>query len=480
MSFLDDERNSNENKETTNDVNDPVDNNQAIENTNETENDWNNQQKVEENHELKNNFSMGYERVEPESKNTTETFFMNDSKEEVNESQQRKRETKGSSLISKGHFFSGLVGVIIGALICYLVLNSVVQPSTNNAGQSNNNQTLNTTQVSYEVVTDNQEALDKALDTVVGITNYQTVNSFWGSNESLTQEAGSGSGVIYKIDNNLAYIVTNYHVINGATSLDVTLSNGTKKEATVVGSDVWTDLAVITIEADKDMKVIEFGNSSTLKIGEPVIAIGNPLGLDFYGSVTQGIISGLNRAVGVDVNSDGINDWNADVLQTDAAINPGNSGGALINMKGQLIGINSMKIATSSVEGIGFAIPVNEVSDVIQDLEQYGKVKRPYMGVSLLNVSDVSAYHQANTLKLPREVTTGVVLDTVEENSPAAKAGLQRFDVIVELDGQEVNDVLSLRKHLYTQKEIGQELKVKYYHNGELKETTVVLTDTMD
>lgn len=479
MSFLDDEKNLNEQKDESNVINEKSQEenelSQEVNHSNEKVNRMEESNNKEEGMEEKD-FSLTDESVESDREKDTV-----DNEKDLSYNKGRsKRELVKSPLVNKGHFFSGFIGVIVGALICYLVLGSFSHSNEANVSQSGSNQTLGANQVSYEVVTDNQEALDKALETVVGITNYQTVNSFWGSSESLTQEAGSGSGVIYKIDNNLAYIVTNYHVINGATSLDVTLSNGVKKEANVVGSDVWTDLAVITIEAENDMKVIEFGNSSTLKIGEPVIAIGNPLGLDFYGSVTQGIISGLNRAVGVDVNSDGINDWNADVLQTDAAINPGNSGGALINMKGQLIGINSMKIATSSVEGIGFAIPVNEVNDVIKDLEQYGKVKRPYMGVSLLNVSDVSAYHQANTLKLPREVTSGVVLDTVEENSPAAKAGLQRFDVIVELDGQEVSDVVSLRKHLYTEKEIGEELKVKYYHNGELKETTMVLTTSMD
>ena len=392
---------------------------------------------------------------------------------------QYKQSPSKESSSKRNTFLSGLIGVVVGAIITYLVLINFTGTETN-VSNNEENKTQAANQASYEIITDNQPAIDKALDTVVGITNYQTINSFWGSNDSLTQEAGSGSGVIYKIGNNLAYIITNHHVIDGATALDVTLNNGVKKEATLVGSDVWTDLAVITIEAEDNMKVAEFGDSSTLNIGEQVIAIGNPLGLDFYGSVTQGIVSGLNRAVPVDVNSDGVDDWNADVLQTDAAINPGNSGGALINMKGQLIGINSMKIATQEVEGIGFAIPINEASEVIKDLELYGEVKRPYMGVSLLNVSDVSAYHQANTLKLPREVTSGVILDTVEQGSPAANAGLKRFDVIVELDGQEINDVVDLRKHLYNEKEIDQEMKVKYYRDGKLQETTMVLTTPME
>ena len=192
------------------------------------------------------------------------------------------------------------------------------------------------------------DAVDKTGDAVVGITNIQETN-FWGSgpnsSNSGTAEAGTGSGVVYKKSGGKAYIVTNNHVIEGASELEVTLSDGTKLPAELIGSDPWTDLAVITVDGGKVKTVAEFGKSATLKPGEPVIAIGNPLGLQFSGSITQGIISGLERTIEVDINQDGQTDWNTQVIQTDAAINPGNSGGALVNMSGQVIGINSMKIA---------------------------------------------------------------------------------------------------------------------------------------
>src|SRR5690606_38956611 len=186
----------------------------------------------------------------------------------------------------------------------------------------------------------------------------------------------TGSGVIYKSEGDTAYVVTNHHVVDGASGIEVTLADGTKVEAQVVGSDIWTDLAVLEMSNNKVQDVVELGDSDALKRGEAVIAIGNPLGLEFSGSVTSGVVSGTDRAVPVDLDGDGQEDWQAEVLQTDAAINPGNSGGALVNLAGQLIGINSMKIATSAVEGIGFSIPINSAMPVINSIEENGEMIR--------------------------------------------------------------------------------------------------------
>lgn len=270
--------------------------------------------------------------------------------------------------------------------------------------------------------------------------------------EPTTQEAGSGSGVIYKKVGDTAYIVTNNHVVEGAKRLEVTLADGSKAEAKLIGSDVWTDLAVISISSKKVNTVATFGNSDVLKQGETVIAIGNPLGLDFSGSVTTGVVSGKDRTVPVDLNGDNEPDWQAEVLQTDAAINPGNSGGALVNLAGEVIGINSMKISESTVEGLGFAIPINSAIPVINELQKSGKVERPSMGVSLIDLTNVPAFHQTRTLKLPAEITEGIVISSVVKNSSAEKAGLEQYDVIVEIDGQKVDNSIELRKHLYNKK----------------------------
>lgn len=378
-----------------------------------------------------------------------------------------------------GYFFSGLVGVMIGALIVWLMMPSLVGMMLGGTTDNNESSRLssnNTQQLSADITTDVTSAVDKAAGAVVGVTNIQTSSDFLRpSNEG--QEAGTGSGVIYKKSGDKAYVITNNHVIEGANQIEVTLADGTKVEAKLLGTDIWTDLAVLEMSASKVTTVAEFGNSDSLKQGETVIAIGNPLGLDFSGSVTTGVVSGKDRAIPVDLNGDNQVDWQAEVLQTDAAINPGNSGGALVNLAGQLIGINSMKISQTTVEGIGLAIPVNSVIPVIEDLEEYGEVKRPTMGVTLVDVTNVSAFHQRDTLRLPEEVSTGVVIDEVVEGSPAAEADLKQYDVVVEMDGEKIESMIDLRKHLYNEKEVGDDLKMKVYRQGQLMEVTLKLKD---
>ncbi|MGE7838206.1 trypsin-like peptidase domain-containing protein [Viridibacillus arvi] len=377
-----------------------------------------------------------------------------------------------------GYFFSGLIGVIIGALLVWLLMPSMVDRLPNSSGAigTGNNTTK---QVTTEVTTDVTGAVEKVAGAVVGITNIQeSTQDFWSQAEPTTQEAGSGSGVIYKKVGDTAYIVTNNHVVEGAKQLEVTLADGSKAEAKLIGSDVWTDLAVISISSKKVNTVATFGNSDVLKQGETVIAIGNPLGLDFSGSVTTGVVSGKDRTVPVDLNGDNEPDWQAEVLQTDAAINPGNSGGALVNLAGEVIGINSMKIAESTVEGLGFAIPINSAIPVINELQKSGKVERPSMGVSLIDLTNVPAFHQTRTLKLPAEITEGIVISSVVKNSAAEKAGLEQYDVIVEIDGQKVDNSIELRKHLYNKKKVGDKLKVKAYRGGEIIEKELTLTNS--
>lgn len=386
----------------------------------------------------------------------------------------------------KGRFFlASLAGAIVGALLVVLAVPTLsdygllpysVQPANQVEVSNNDNNKGNTVtqNVSLEVETGVTKAVEKAGDAVVGITNIQAA-SFWSEQGGTSQEAGTGSGVIYKREGDRAFIVTNNHVVEGADQLEVTLSDGTKLAAELKGSDPWTDLAVIEVSG-KDIKTIaEFGDSDALKSGEPVIAIGNPLGLGFSGSVTSGIISGLERTIPVDLNSDGVEDWQVEVLQTDAAINPGNSGGALVNIAGQVIGINSMKIAQEAVEGIGLSIPINTAIPIIDDLEKHGEVKRPAMGIQLRNLTEVSSYHQQETLILPRDVKEGVMIERVVPNSPADKAGLKELDVIVEMDGEKITDVISLRKHLYNEKQIGDQMTVTYYRDGKRQETTLTL-----
>ncbi len=386
----------------------------------------------------------------------------------------RKHKSKKS-----GYFFSGLVGAIIGGLIV-----SFASPYITEIEQKQDSAVIEKTEqkqkgggdivqnVSVNVETDITKAVNKASDAVVGITNIQG-GSLW----TPSMEAGTGSGVIYKNDGDKAYIVTNHHVIEGADQLEVTLNDGTKIDAKLLGSDIWTDLAVLEADGKRIKTVAEFGDSDALKLGEPVIAIGNPLGLEFAGSITQGVISGLERTVPLDFDGDGRPDCNAEVIQTDAAINPGNSGGALVNIAGQVVGINSMKIAQEQVEGIGFSIPINSAIPVIKDLEIHGEVRRPYMGVSLEDINEIPSYHQEKSLRLPPEITYGLLVVEVVRGSPADEAGLEQMDVIVKLDNTEIHSVIDLRKYLYSEKKAGDSMTVGFYRNGKYRETTLVLTE---
>lgn len=273
--------------------------------------------------------------------------------------------------------------------------------------------------IAVNVTTDTTAAVEKVQDAVVSIINMQAGNtnmfgfdlpqSSSDTTNGTLETSSEGSGVIYKIEGDLAYIVTNNHVIDGADELEILMKDGTKEVASVVGSDIWTDLAVLTIPAANVTAVASFGDSDAVNVGEPAIAIGSPLGTEFATSVTQGIISAKNRSVSTDVDSDGIIDWDVTALQTDAAINPGNSGGALINIAGQVIGINSMKISDSNVEGMGFAIPSNDVLTIINELERNGEIVRPILGVSMLDLSRFQRPNKApcsNCQKMSRKVSS--------------------------------------------------------------------------
>ena len=347
---------------------------------------------------------------------------------------------------------------------------------------------------------DNQQltvnAISKAKDAVVSVVNYQTnsnnLDSILGgnsknksnnnsnsnnSNSGDLKTASTGSGVIYKKTGNTAYVVTNNHVVKGAKKLAVILSDGTNVNAEVVGTDVWTDLAVLKINGDNVTTTMDFANSDDIAVGETAFAIGSPLDLSFSNTVTKGIVSAVNRQIPMDVDGDGTVDWNQTVIQTDAAINPGNSGGALINSEGKLIGINESKIAkaTSSVsaEGIGFGIPSNEVKLITEQLEKSGKVVRPAMGVQLVSVNTIANDTVKSELKY--EGKQGVVVRLVESGTPAAKAGLEKYDVITKLNDTEVKDVAAVRKFLFEKAKIGDTVKVTYYRGGQEKTTEIVV-----
>lgn len=376
-----------------------------------------------------------------------------------------------------------LLGIIIGGILVLLInpdfLRNENTAQISPAGEEENNENADSNGVledqpmQVDVSTQLTEIIEQVTPTVVGITNIQQ-NVSWGADADGI-EAGTGSGVIYKVEDGETYIVTNHHVIEDADSVEVILHDETHMEAEIIGSDLFTDLAVLKMDNENEDTPMEIGTSESLKVGEPAIAIGNPLGAYLSSTVTQGVISGMERTIPMDFNFDGQPDWQAEVIQTDAAINPGNSGGALINLYGQLIGINSMKINEEAVEGIGFAIPIDSAIPVIQELEENGEVVRPFLGVEIYSIEELPQYEWRNTLQLPVEVEGGVYVWSVENLSPADEAGIQQYDVIVALDGVPVHNTIDLRKILYEEKEVGEVVTIDYYRDGELMQTELEL-----
>ena len=364
-------------------------------------------------------------------------------------------------------FFSGVLGTF----------------TTLQLSQKQNSGTTTTTTVSKTAVKNENsttQAVDKVKDAVVSVITYSSnsQNSLLGSDETDTdtnseQVYSEGSGVIYKKEGDTAYLVTNTHVINGAKKVDIRLADGTKVPGEIVGSDTYSDIAVVKIAADKVTTVAEFGDSSQLTVGETAIAIGSPLGSEYANTVTQGIVSSLNR--NVSLKSEDGQAISTNAIQTDTAINPGNSGGPLINIQGQVIGITSSKIASNggtSVEGLGFAIPANDVINIIKQLEKDGKVTRPALGIHMVNLSNLSTT-DLQKLKLPGNVTSGVAVRSVQKNMPA-NGHLQQYDVITKIDDKAISSTTELQSALYSHS-IGDSMTVTYYRNGKEETTTIKL-----
>ena len=365
-------------------------------------------------------------------------------------------------------FFSGLLGSL-----------AVLQFNQKQGSGEQNSAAV--TQTASKNENSTTQAVDKVKDAVVSIITYSenSQGSFVGTDDtdtdSNTEQINSeGSGVIYKKDGDDAYLVTNTHVISGAKKVDIRLADGTKVPGEIVGSDTYSDIAVVKISSEKVSTVAEFGDSSQLSVGETAIAIGSPLGSEYANTVTQGIVSSLNRHVSLKSEDGQAISTNA--IQTDTAINPGNSGGPLINIQGQVIGITSSKIATNggtSVEGLGFAIPANDVKNIIKQLEKDGKVTRPALGIHMVNLTNLSTA-DLQKLKLPDNVTSGVVVRSVQTNMPA-NGHLQRFDVITKVDDKAISSTTELQSALYSHS-IGDSMTVTYYRNGK-EETTKIKLD---
>lgn len=361
-------------------------------------------------------------------------------------------------------------GVLGSVLTLGVVFNTNLLPEANSNVETPTEQTTNypvqQTAASDLSLTD---MIEKASSAIVGVVNYQNGGSPF-MQEVESRESGTGSGVIYKVEDDYAYIITNNHVIEDAKKLEVSLENGEKVAAELVGQDALTDLAVLKIDAKHAEYALPFGDSDALRSGDSVVAIGNPLGLDFSGTVTKGIVSAKNRSINVNTSA---GEWALNVIQTDAAINPGNSGGALLNSAGEVIGINSLKIAKDGVEGIGFAIPSNDVIPLAEEMMKSGKIERPYLGISMVDLDQISAQY---TQFLPDNIDGGVIIANVDPNAAASQAGIQSEDIVTEINGTPIENAQALKRILYTELKIGDQAELTVYRGAEKQTVSFTLS----
>lgn len=308
-------------------------------------------------------------------------------------------------------------------------------------------------------------SVQKAYDSVVMVKGYKN-----------NQEIGSGSGFVYKKDDNYGYIMTNQHVVDGTNKLIIKFASGEEVEGTLLGGDKYIDIAVIRVPVDKIISVAKIGSTEELKLGETVFAIGTPVAEEYFNSVTGGYISGLNRQVPVSVESN--SDWIQDVIQIDASINPGNSGGPLLNFNGEVIGITSLKLINSSIEGMGFAIKIEDAMKHIDSLEKGEKIVRPFIGINYVNATDTYSLRRYG-ISIDSSITEGIVIINTIENTGAQAAGLQKGDVIVKLGDDKVSSVAHLKYLLYKH-DAGETIKITYIRGKETKTTEVTLTKSDD
>lgn len=352
-----------------------------------------------------------------------------------------------------GCIVSSVVAFFVGVIGTYLVVVNF-NPTTENVIKNIK---------SVEVV-DNSiaDAVEKVYDAVVVIEAY--------NNDTLKS---TGTGFVYKKTGGKGYIMTNNHVVDDANNVKIIYSNGTTTTADILGKETYSDIAVLTVKNDTVLSVVSLGDSTKMRLGDTVFTIGSPLGSEYSGTVTRGILSNKDRLVAVSLTSGSTSDWIMKVLQTDAAINPGNSGGPLLNINGEVIGINSLKLVENEIEGMGFAIPIEDAIYYAEILEKGEKISRPYIGIGMLDISNPYSLRYYG-INIDSSVTSGVVITEVEKNSPAYKAGLQKGDVIYQINDEDVNSIAEFRYVLYKSRP-GDTITLKYYRGADKKSVNVKL-----
>lgn len=305
-----------------------------------------------------------------------------------------------------------------------------------------------------------KESINKIYNAVVLVETYE------GDDISST-----GTGFVYKIDSEYGYIITNNHVVSSGDKYNIKYIDETATEGTLLGRDEYTDVAVIRVPISSVKQVAIMANSDESSIGDTVFTVGSPMGSTYMGTVTRGILSGMNRVVEVSLSS---GNYYMQVMQTDAAINPGNSGGPLVNINGEVIGVNTLKLVKDEIEGMGFAIPINDVLETVEYLEKGKEIERPVLGVKVVDITNKIELYFRYGIKLSDDITRGVYIHEVEKNSLADKSGIKSGDVIIELDGMEVTSS-SYFKYLLYNHNSEEDIKVTIYREGNIKDIIIKL-----
>ena len=352
-----------------------------------------------------------------------------------------------------------IVSLISGGLGAYFMITTLEGTTTTTSGG------ITTSTAILNETNSISKAVEKVYDTVVVVEVYDKNNNI----------VSTGTGFVYKKDKDKAYLMTNNHVISKGENIKVLFTDGTELDAEVVGSDTYSDIAVLSVDDSDKIVTAIMGESEKSKIGDTLFTVGSPEGSDYAGTVTKGILSAKERLVAVALESSTASDYYMEVLQTDAAINPGNSGGPICNINGEVIGITNMKLVDDKVEGMGFAIPIEEALNVAEVLEKEGKITRPKLGVSISTVSNkLELYYQSGIL-VPNDIEEGIVVVSVESGSSAEKAGLKKGDIITKLAGTKTADLAEFRYELYKHNP-GEEIEVTYIRDGKEQTTKLILS----
>ena len=354
-----------------------------------------------------------------------------------------------------------MLSFVCGALGAFLVMNNGILPTQSVQSVVKNITTSELVETSISL------SVDKVYSSTVIIVAYKN-----------NQQISTGTGFVYKKAGNKAYIMTNNHVIDTADKVEVEFNDKSDRiEAKILGGEAYSDIAVLTIDANKADSIVETGDSDNIKLGDTIFTVGSPMGINYKGTVTKGILSGKNRMVEVSL-SGSTTDYYMNVLQLDAAVNPGNSGGPLCDVSGKVIGIISLKIVQDEVEGMGFAIPIEDALEYASAIETGGKVERPYIGISMLDLTQ-EYYLWQNRITIPEGVDAGVAILEVVVGSPADKAKLKKGDIIVKLEDTKVTGLADFRYQLYKHK-VGEKIKVTFYRDGKQQTTYITLSKNQE